>query len=617
MLSKGVLIPAFHKRGYVFAAYNLAAAIKHFNPEIKVALLHDAMIQQINTDVFDLLIPMNDADKYTAGKLDPAKVKLSIYDKLPFDETLVLDADCMCISSIEKIFTELTKEDGNYFTHVKRIFSQSEEPANGAYDWADSEDIYSHFKIDSSASLPITNSSFQYIKKSPQAKELFTRALHNLSNPIPIARLKHTWGDGTGQPDELYLNIAMAQLGITGQTEKKYMHLGNEYDGRSITKLSEDVPLVAMLGYNHFTKVIYREYYDRLKFHKYKWLYIGNDKYANAHSLQTSHRTTSRPRAVQRQTVEGIKPGLIPISSTIKIDSGKLIKGYALPNGNKFRVTNWLNCSFIEFKGRKYFAYRMEAQPFCVNMKIGICLLDDDLQPIAETNVLLHLHSDLKGYNKNYHVEDPRLFIFNDELYLSYTDGYQMAQAKINPDTLRAEESFYIDKVNEARTEKNWTFFEEGKKLMCVYDISNNEIFEMNGSKFKAVSKSDKPIKWNYGELRGGSTPIRVGEKYLSFFHSSTPVTVRGRLGSQYHMGCYEFESKFPYTITRITDKPIISGEQMSENVPRLSNRIYVVFPSGTIKTENGFKVSFGYNDFECRYVTVSNELLEQTLKPL
>jgi len=243
-------------------------------------------------------------------------------------------------------------------------------------------------------------------------------------------------------------------------------------------------------------------------------------------------------------------------------------------------------------------------------MKIGLCLLDDDYQPIPKTNVLLQLHSELKGSVKGYHVEDPRLFIYDNNLYLSYTDGYQMAQAKINTETLKAEESFYIRKPNKNRTEKNWTFFEHDGKLLSIYDLPSMEIFEMNGGDWTEFSKSDKKIEWAYGEIRGGATPIKVGDKFICFFHSRTTILS----GYQYHMGALEFEAAPPFKITRITDRPIISGEEISPAIPRLSNKIYVVFPCGVIREHDGYAVSFGYNDYECRHVKVDDELLETLL---
>jgi len=123
-LSKGILIPFFNKRGYPFAAYNLALTIKHFNPEIKIAGYHDASINHLHendNEIFDVLIPMLDSDKIYQGNFSPCHLKLSLYDKLPFDETLILDADNLAIADIGRLFDVLKKEGGYYYTHVKEL----------------------------------------------------------------------------------------------------------------------------------------------------------------------------------------------------------------------------------------------------------------------------------------------------------------------------------------------------------------------------------------------------------------------------------------------------------------------------------------------------------------
>ena len=108
-MSKGILLSAFQKRGYPYAAYNAALSIKHFDPEIKIALYHDATLNHLHPsdkEIFDLLIPMAESDKYVDGKFSPAHLKLSLYDILPFDETIILDADVLAIENVSKIFDE-------------------------------------------------------------------------------------------------------------------------------------------------------------------------------------------------------------------------------------------------------------------------------------------------------------------------------------------------------------------------------------------------------------------------------------------------------------------------------------------------------------------------------
>ena len=79
-------------------------------------------------------------------------------------------------------------------------------------------------------------------------------------------------------------------------------------------------------------------------------------------------------------------------------------------------------------------------------------------------------------------------------------------------------------------------------------------------------------------------------------------------------MGALVIEGKYPYKPIAISKSPLLSGEKISEHIPRLANIIYVVFPSGVIKAEIGYTVSFGYNDYECRFVNVTERHLKENL---
>lgn len=82
-------------------------------------------------------------------------------------------------------------------------------------------------------------------------------------------------------------------------------------------------------------------------------------------------------------------------------------------------------------------------------------------------------------------------------------------------------------------------------------------------------------------------------------------------------MGAYLFDKDPPFNLLAITDRAIVAGEQIPTGIPRLSNKIYVVFPGGAIRHKDGWRVSFGYNDYQCRYVDVSDDYLKANLKPI
>lgn len=626
-MTRGVFLTAFGKRGYIYAAYNFAASIKHNNPDLQIAVFHDESIeflQPYQKNIFDITIRIPDEILYRGGvgKFNPGRVKTSIYEFLPFDENLVLDVDAFALKDIEPIFDELEKEGGFYYSHLLGTHTIDKGNVIPHLMWADADAFWDKYGLTGETVFPCVNSSFQYIRKCDQTKELFELINKNFDDPVPLHQLKTQWG--ANQPDELYLDIALAQLGINPAAPRKYLFMANTLtDHRPVDSIELEFPILSMFGSREMIRPRFRDFYDRKCIevfrklgvnHQYKFIYISSDKHANTKPI-ASH-PVAQPQFSASAT---LKTGLIPISDTIEIDHTKLLQSYASPTGRNIQITNWFNCSFIHFKGKNYFTYRAEAKPFCVNIRLGLCLLDEFYQPIKESNVLLDLHAELhaphgKTYAKNFHVEDPRLFIYNDDLYLSYTDGYQMAQAKIDPQTLQAVESFYITKPDKQRTEKNWIFFEHDKELYSVYNTCPHEIFKMDGANWEKVYSEEWKSGWRHGIIRGGTSPILVGDKYVSFFHSALGVKHRGIEGRQYFMGAYTFESKPPFRPLSITKEPIIVGEWVDDNIPRLSNAIFVVFPSGVIRQENGYLVSFGYNDYRCRYVEITDAELERNM---
>lgn len=610
-MTKGIVLIAFGKRGYAFAAYNMAFSIKHFNPSVKVAVLHDKnfltfLSKKEHYNVFDKLIEIPEITKYTNGELDPCKIKLSMYDLLPFDINLYLDVDGVALQDVSPVIEELTKKGGYYYTHIFGSRTLEQGNQNDDMVWAWMNDVWDHFKLDKDARLPSTNSSIQFIRKGEKAKMLFDQMVYEYKTPLPPERLRLKWGGG--QPDELYLNVALAKLGWDECDH--YVFLGNQISNLTLEKIQDRYYILSIFGGRGFTRECYMEWYDRLLFkyhnqqgteHYYKRVYIVNDKHAN----QVNSRVQTMPEAAPV-----LEKGIIPISDTAYINSSELIQSYKTHNGKALNITNHLNPAWIEYDGKIIMVYRMECVPFCTHTRLGICLLDDKLEPIPGTNKLLELHSELKGFAKGYHVEDPRLFIHNNTIYLSYTDGYQMLQATIDPVSLTATESFYIKKPNKDRTEKNWTFFSDEGVLHAVYSICPHVIFTMNGPNFSTAYETEWSHAWRWGELRGGTSPVLTENGWLSFFHSAVDF----KNGRQYHIGAYLFDKNAPYEPIAITKKPLLSGEIVPKEIPRLSSKIFVVFPGGVIRRKDKWVVSFGYNDYQCRYVEVTDELLTDEL---
>jgi hypothetical protein len=302
--SRGVVLCAYGKRGYVYSAFNLAYSIKYHSPDLPVTLLHDETIyselQQWQFQYFDKMQAIPNNVKYRFGKLDPAQIKISVYEFLPYDYNLFVDVDALALSDWNVIFDELIADGGYYYTHIIGEHKLSYGNEIPTMYWAWANDIWRHYNLDNDAILPSTNSSFQFIKKCSESELLFNRIKSNYNNPIPLNQLRYQWGGA--QPDELYLNVALAQTGLMPKTKRRYLYMANERFEKTFTDIENEFPILCLFGNSEMVMSIYSDWYDRLLInmlrehgqnHYFKWHHISADKHAN-----------TKPKPVNQSTVQ-------------------------------------------------------------------------------------------------------------------------------------------------------------------------------------------------------------------------------------------------------------------------------------------------------------------------
>jgi hypothetical protein len=165
--------------------------------------------------------------------------------------------------------------------------------------WAWADDIWEHFKLDNDAILPAINSSLQFIKVCNESKNLFgvLRILYT-TNQLPTNRLRMKWGNG--QPDELYMNVALAMTqydpsykndGIVGggTSETGFIHFAS-VRGLTFQEVTQNYYFQSYYGGRNFTSRFYTEWLDRLmkvmmksqnKIHQFHIDNIIGQKYVN------------------------------------------------------------------------------------------------------------------------------------------------------------------------------------------------------------------------------------------------------------------------------------------------------------------------------------------------
>lgn len=257
---------------------------------------------------------------------------------------------------------------------------------------------------------------------------------------------------------------------------------------------------------------------------------------------------------------------------------------------------------------------------------------------------------DFPAQNEAQHYEDPRITRFSDgRICLSYTTfvievsheeegttswyGAHQAIAFLDDDFNVVEivdpmyggngGSVFLNTKDEKGlpiNQKNWNWFTHDYGVYLLYMTEPHEIVRWGAdwTPEEVIRMQSKISVWEpYGHPRGGTPPIRIGDEYWSFFHSSTPWNEWNRshpgdAKRRYHMGAYAFEAKPPFHITRITESPLLTGSSRDPWMPGLP---LVVFPCGSILRDGTWFVTMGINDCASAWIEIPHEdLLKLTL---
>lgn len=160
------------------------------------------------------------------------------------------------------------------------------------------------------------------------------------------------------------------------------------------------------------------------------------------------------------------------------------------------------------------------------------------------------------------------------------------------------------------RHNKNFLWFIHEGKLCLIYSSDPWHTVEFGASWDEQKHYRSEGARYDYGHIRGGTTPVRVGDLYWSFFHSSMPW--RGRF-RRYFMGAYAFEAKPPFLPVLVTPEPILTG---SQNNRWFQRKPLVVFPCGALLENDMWTVTFGSNDLESGWVKIPHDDLVKLAQP-
>jgi len=278
--SKGIVLYIWKKPEYGFMATQLAMSLKYHSPSIPIHLMTDhlAVSKLRQMEFFDTV-------QYIDTPIDPAQAKIDMYDKLPFDHNIFLDVDGLCLSPMDQVFDDLIQDDKPFSCFVHAYYNKHDIDELPLMVWAKRSDIWNRYGFIDEV-LPACQSSFLYIRKGDFCRKVYSKMADNYRNKIPTEQLLNKWGGG--QPDELYLNITLAQMGYDPACEN-IIYFANEETYKP-HQLKDKFNILSLFGTAGNVKPVFEKFYDsetrNLANHfnilvSYKWQVIKSAKHAN------------------------------------------------------------------------------------------------------------------------------------------------------------------------------------------------------------------------------------------------------------------------------------------------------------------------------------------------
>lgn len=280
---------------------------------------------------------------------------------------------------------------------------------------------------------------------------------------------------------------------------------------------------------------------------------------------------------------------------------------------------DYFNCGLVQRPdGLWLVARRSEHRK---NLRIGF---NDVIAFKLDDNLCPTIGHPVKQENRylDEHFEDPRAIYHEGKTYVSCCDflivngqwtGAHQIISRCNMNW-RSEKRFDPVYGNNRETtganlghEKNWIWFFHNGRPHLLYQAEPHRVVRFNHDfvKQEEYETGTQWLRWPYGEIRGGTPPIRIGDEYWTFFHSS--LKTNNKYWRRYFMGAYSFEAKPPFAITSITEKPLLIG---SKDDPWNLRKPLVVFPCGSMLRDGYWTVTLGVNDLKCAWVEIPHSTL-------
>ncbi len=244
-----------------------------------------------------------------------------------------------------------------------------------------------------------------------------------------------------------------------------------------------------------------------------------------------------------------------------------------------------------------------------------------------------------RGTKTSSQTEDPRLFTWQDKIYLMYNnslDGTLSGPRKIfivevvprgDQPGFSFANDFRLRYANETKIEKNWTPVVDNEQLYFIYDFNKSVVLKIekidaeNGEielvNFANSAAATSLPAWHFGSLSGGTPavkdPISPEGNLVSVFHSFTREFDISGLKRKYYMGFVEFSLKDGLLIKRKSQVPVVDPSFYQGR--NHNHGAQVVFPGGLIIRADKYIVAIGQHDESVKILEIPRSAVKKTYR--
>lgn len=224
---------------------------------------------------------------------------------------------------------------------------------------------------------------------------------------------------------------------------------------------------------------------------------------------------------------------------------------------------------------------------------------------------------------------DPRLYRLGGRLFLHWNSGWheprnhqflvELDAASLAPIGSPRE---LVLSVARQPIEKNWVLWGDGP-FRATYSPCPHRVLDLSlegDGDILCKPLVDHPwpdrlYERRFGRLRGGTPPQRKGDLYFALCHSMTGTP---EPGCDYHPAAYAFSAEPPYEPRMVPHRSLPLPMPPPRKFPSLNRAVArVVYPSGFVRNDDHWLVSYGMNDERCAIARLSDAQLLGSVIPM